>query len=234
MPTQYGYPDYQRVSLSAGYQLYAGNGNIPVNTNLFFGYVGNFPYVSLFANLNASSDFAVIGLTYYSDSSKSLIVGWRNIVRTGTTYSVTQYGNVGPWLNLSYTTKSGNPMSFSALGLYGTTGLANQEMLTSLEVPMFEFNVSLAATNGNETIAPVHVQPGPAKLMLYTTSVKWVAIMSYYDWVSGSYLQVLHMDNNWGVAGGVWDVPMLDAPYQFAVTNNDTVSRSFVGSWLSA
>lgn len=227
-----GFPDYQRVKMASGSQLYVASGSIPVNTELFRTYVGAYPYVNVYADLDASADTARIRLIYTDDSLGTNDVGFRYAIRQGGNFSSVQYASLGPWLYLDYLTLSGNPMSFAGLAVYGSTGPATQPQLASTDVPILEFNQNVAS-NAVYSQSPVHIQPGPATMMLYTTALSFTAVLYYWDYVSAAWVQVWHADNTSGISGVPFSMPMIDAPYKMSVNNTDSVPRGFVCSWQS-
>lgn len=227
-----GYPDYARLSNAGGYLLYRTNGSPPENTVLFQGYVGLWPYINMFTSMNASNDYCRIQLSYFADESFSELTGFRYATRTGASFAITQYGNISPWLRVSYITISGNPISFQEWSIYGTTGYSPQINMTSADVPIFTFNQNVATT-ATFSVSPLHIQPGDASLMLYTTSAKWHAELTYFDFGAASPNQLFHLDDTLSAPGGIWDMPMLDAPHTFLITNDDTVTHQFVGAWTS-
>lgn len=227
-----GYIDYARLSQEGGFQLYADSGSPPENTVLFKGYVGAWPYVNLFTDCNSSSDVCRIAIAYFSDSTFSTQVGWRYAVRTGGMFAATQYANLSSWVVLSYTTLSGNPFPFVELGLYATVAPAKQVGLSSTDVPIIGTNQTIAGPSTG-SVTPGHIQPGDASLMLYTNATAWNANVQYYDYGTPGYLQIFHTDNVISAHGGVYDLPMLDAPHLINFANTGSTSGQFVISWQS-
>lgn len=227
-----GYTDYARLSQQGGFQLYAISGSPPQNTVLLREYIGAWPYVNLFTNCGASSDICRIAIAYFSDSTYTTQVGFRYAVRTGGMFAATQYANLSPWVQLSYTTISSNTFPFTALGLYAAVAPARQVGLSSTDVPIIGTNQTIAGPS-NGSITPGHIQPGSASLMIYTTATAWSVNAEYYDYGTPGYLQIFHADQVTASHGGVFDVPMLDAPHLINFSNNGSTNGQFVISWQS-
>lgn len=228
-----GYPDYARLSRSGGVQLYSATGIAPPYfTELFQGYVGLWPYVTLATTVGASADTALIDINYCSDSTFLVQIGFRRIIRAGGSFGVTQYANLSEWMQFYYSTISGMPIIFNELSLYGSDGYATQFNLTSLDVPIFQFNGSVAATTlVNETIQ--HIQPGPAKLYINTALTTWVINVQYFDYGTNTWLTLAVFNNTKNGTGGVFDMPMIDTPMRLQLDNTTAAAGTFQVSWLS-
>jgi hypothetical protein len=228
-----GYPDYARLSRDGGYLLYDGvNVTPPYSTALFKGYVGSFPYITLTLSCNFGTDAASINIQYYSDATFATAVGRRIINRIGTQFSVTQYVNLSEWAIVYYTTFSGNPVNFIWFTVYGSSGPANQIQLVSTDVPIYQFDNTIAATTVVST-TPQHVQPGRGILSVYTNATSWFVILLYYDIGSGNYLRLLQVDQTIAAKGVQYDVGMLDAPLQISIDNRDASAETFRVSLVS-
>lgn len=231
MPGQ-GYPDYTRLSRSGGYLLYGIAGAPPRFTNLFRGYVGAFPYLTLVTSTDVSADFARIQMNWSPDSSFGSVVGFRYVIRGGSNLAITQYANVTDWLDIFYDTKSGNQFPFTEFSLYGSQAPATQSQLASLDVAIVSTNQPVAA-NGIATLNPLHIQPGNAQILVSPGNTTWFVNIFNYDYTSGAYILDGQLHSSWAGAGGSFSVPMLDAPYKIDLHAGANASGNYNFSWKS-
>ncbi len=210
--------------------------NTPVGsvyfTYLFSGYVGAWPYLIISADLAAGGDTARITINYYSDSTFNQLVGFKYVIRQGGAFSSTQYANLSEWCKIYYETKSGNPMTFTVLGIYGASSPANQMQLVSLDVPIYQLDQSVAAAT-SVTATPIHVQPGPGVLAVFTNAAVWFLTLAYFDYGANAFLRVLQIDNTVAAKGGVFQIAMLDTPMQIVIHNTDASAETFRVSLMS-
>lgn len=220
-----GYPDYQRLDRAGGYLLYGVN-NVtpPFNTRLFAGYVGLWPYITVALSVGNGADTAQIVLSYYTDETFATQVGFRIVNRQSGQFSVTQYANLSEWLIVSYVSKSGNPVPFAEFAVYASVGTANQFQLVSMDVPVFQVNASVGI-GATTTAIPQHVQPGPSVLSISTPSAAWFVEIAYYDYGSGTFILLTHIDQTIAAKGGVFAVAVPDTPIQVSIRNSDTVAQ---------
>lgn len=230
MPT--GYPDYERLARSGGFLLYNASGNLPQLTTLWSGYVGNFPYLNIVINCNSSTDFIQVRTEYYSDSTLTTLVGFRYALRTGSNFSIVQYANISEWAKVSFASQSGNAFPFISFTVFGAQGPAGQIAVSSTDAPIIDNNALIPATT-TQTFFNSHVQPGAATFMVQTAATAWNINISRYDWTTNSYLLRMQLSNAIAVQGGMFDLPMLDAPYKFDIHNSDAAARAFLFMWQS-
>lgn len=233
MPLQ-GYPDYTRLARSGGYQLYEKSGTVPYNTVLFQGYVGLWPYVNLITTSNSSTDHARIHFDYYTDATFSTQNGFRYAIRQGDGFANSQYANLSDWLRVFYDDHTGLVFPFAEFGLYANQGPANQFQLSSLDVPIQQYEASVPAST-TVTLFPGHIQPGAGKFYWSSGSATFAYLISYYDYASDSY-HTQHRFSNVGMPSeGVIDCPMLDTSYRIQITNSDgAAAHTMRMAWLSA
>jgi hypothetical protein len=228
-----GYPDYARLERAGGFLLYgSSNSTPPYNTNLFEGYIGLWPFLTLALSLGVGTDTVQVVIGYYTDETFSTLVGFRLINRQSAQFSVTQYANLSEWVSVRYVTKSGNPAPFASFGVYASTDPATQFHLVSMDVPLFQFDSTIAA-GGTVTQVPQHVQPGPAVLCIFTNAAVWNVQLLYFDFNSNAFLRTLDMDNTIVAKGGVFAVALADVPMQVAIHNSDASTETFRVSLMS-
>jgi len=227
-----GYPDYARLSQQGGVQLFSANGVVPQNAFLFQGYVGSWPYVNLYTDIVAGTDSAQIFLNYHSDSTFTTLVTQRLAIRNNPTLAVTQYANMSPWLSFFYEAQAGTNMTWNPLSLYATTGPANQIELASLDVPIFR-NTAVVPANGSLLFDITKIQPGAAKMIVTSNAATWHINVDYYDFTSNSYLFYAKIDSSWAGSGGVFDMPMIDAPMQLSLVNGTAANQQIFVTWAS-
>jgi hypothetical protein len=228
-----GYEDYARLSQQGAQLLYSGFNVTPAyDTSFFAGYVGSWPYITLRLSLSATADTVEVVLAYYSDSTFSTQVGVQLAVRNSGQLSVTQYSAITPWLAIFYITKSGNPIEFFQISVYATSAPANQFNLVSMDVPIYQSNASVAA-GGGSLVIPQHVQPGPAVLVVSSAVTPWYCEILYYDYGSGTYLTLVHIDQTVVTSGGVFQVALIDTPIQVALHNGSAAAGFMRASLMS-
>jgi hypothetical protein len=226
-----GYEDYTRLSRSGGVLLYGSSAALVNNSFPLTTYVGNSAYTTIAFSGQASTDFVQISMAYFTDNTISQLVGFRRLVRTSGQFSITQYPNLSEWLQVSISTKSGNPFPMGFLGIYASDGYAPQVALASLDVPMLLINASVGATT-TLNLTPQHVEPGNGRLSLRTTATTWAVNVGYYDFTSGGYIFIAGADhNNPGNTPANLAVPILDTPMQVSLVNSDAAAKTFSGSW---
>lgn len=214
-----GYPDYARLSQAGGTQLFAGSGSIPQNTILFKGYVGPWPYVNLFSDPALGSENVTIVLVWFSDATFTTQVAFRYAVRNQFSIAGTQYANLSPWLQFYYVDISGNPISWTLLGLYGATGYATPNQLLSSDAPIQASNAVIAAGT-SLTFNPQHVSHGAATLTVETTLATWFINLFYLTAQTYTLTFQHRISNVQNAGGGSYATPLLDAPYQITVHNS--------------
>lgn len=228
-----GYPDYSRIGLAGGYQLFAVNGTAPENTILFQGYVGNWPYLNLYTNLASGSDFYQFYMVYYSDATFTTQVGFRVAVRETSDFSVTQYGNISNWMVFYYLSKSGAAFTGSNVSLVATAGYVPDFNMASNDVPIFFFSGQItASSNSNEFVQ--HITPGPGHLHWYTTATTWTINVQLYNYGAGAFQTIRVLSNGVELNHGTIDLSMLDCPYQFNLVNGDAANRTYIVTWEPA
>lgn len=227
-----GYPDYARLSQQGGYELFATSSPIPSGVVQFQGFVGSWPYVNLHTNLNNSADAFQFVLVYFADNTFTTQVGFRIATRLGGSFASTQYANLSPWLQFYVVSHSGAAISPLAVGLYATTGSAEQRQLTSLDVPLLSDNPTIPATS-TQTYTPQHIEPGPAVLNFSGPATSWFINIFYWDVTSAAWKLYAQFLSTWAGAGGNWPLPMIDAPVRIDVHNGDAVARQVNITWLA-
>lgn len=219
-----GYPDYQRLTRSGGYLLYGvSNVSPPYGVVLFQGYVGNFAYLTLGLNVNSSTDYMKVVINYFTDSTFTVNVGFRYVIRGGSEFSVTQYANLSEWAQIYYFTKSGNAMPMLSFVLYGSDSPGNQAQLVSNDVPIYQSNSSIAA-GATPTAITQHVQPGNGLLSVSSVVTPWYCELQYYDYGSGAFILLVHIDQTISASGGVFPVGLPDVPIQLALHNGSAAA----------
>lgn len=223
-----GYPDFQRLSRSGQYQIYYGNAVAPpVATPFFEGYVGNFPFINSFQLMGASTDYAQITFAWYSDSTFTTSIGFRVANRGGNNAAYAQYANLSDWLAVYYHTQSGNPMTFNELSLYGTQQPSEPRQLASHDTAMYSFAGNINASTEN-TIAITKIIPGKGLFNMYAGATSWFANFNYYDYGSNSFLNYYSVTHNSFTDSSCHiELPILDTPLQFQVSNQDAAARQF-------
>lgn len=227
-----GYPDYARLSLEGGYTLYSATGNVTNNVQLFRGYVGNWPYINLSTSCGSTTDFTQIAMQYFSDSTFSTMVGFRNAVRFGGQFALTQYANMSDWLIFFLNTKSNNPYPFNDLSLFATVGQGTPIIMPSLDVPVFEKAKIFTASEADQDV-PGHINPGTMQLNFFTAATDWNLTIRHYDYGSGGYQADWQTSQATSPAAFVMDWPQGDYPIRLDVTNNDAASRNFQYSLMT-
>lgn len=227
-----GYPDYARLSAQGGFQLFAVSGTVNSGAILFQGYVGSWPYVNVHTNVNVSADACQVTLVYYSDNTFTTQVGFRVATRIGSSFASTQYSNLSPWLKFYVVSVSGNPMPFLALGLYGTTGYADQKQLASLDVPLLSDNPTIPATSTQSYLLQ-HVEPGDGVMTYSGPAASWFINVWYWDIGTAGYKLYAQFLSSWNGAGGNWRLPIIDAPPRVDVHNGDGVANKVNITWLA-
>ena len=228
-----GYPDYQRLSLAGGYELYsATNKTITQNVVLFQGYVGTWPYLNIDLDVNGGTDHVQVFVSYFSDATFSNNVGFRYLTRAGNSFSSTQVANLSAWAQVGYHSKSGGNVNFNNFGVYATTGPVAGNNLQSQYKPVAYLNESVGA--GSTAITdPSFVIPGPAVFSVSATGTTWYAELRYYDWDTDSILLITHIDQTIYAKGGVWTVGLPDAPVEIALHNGDSADKTMRMSLVS-
>lgn len=227
-----GYPDYARLALEGGFTLFAATGNVTNNTTLFKGYVGNWPYVNVACSCGSTSDFLQIAMQYYSDSTFTTLVGFRNAIRFGGQFSLTQYANMSDWLLFFINTKSNNPYPFGQLTLFATVGQATPVIIPSLDVPVFQKAKIFTASEVDMDV-PGHVSPGNMQLNFFTAATDWNLTIRHYDYGSNAYLADWQTSQATSPNAFTMNWPQGDYPIRLDVTNNDAASRNFQYSLMA-
>lgn len=213
-----GFPDYARLSLAGGTQLFSGTGTIPENAILFQGYVGPWPYLNLFADPTLGAENVTIVIEWFSDATFTTLTAFRYAVRNGQSISGTQYANMSPWVKVFYETASGLAVHWDILALFGATSIATPNQLLSSDAPIQQSNALIAA-NTALTFNPSHVTHGNAQITVETTLATWFINLFYT--AANSYTSTFHhrISSVQNAGGGSYCVPLLDAPYTITVKN---------------
>lgn len=227
-----GYPDYTRLARAGNFEFYSqSNVTPPLSTRFAQTYVGNFPYVTMFTNMAASVDFAEMVIEWYSDATFTQLVGFRIAVRGGGSFAATQYANLSDYLLIFYNTKSGNPMTFSQISIYGTQSPAGQNALESTDVPIFLQSGHINATT-LQTFQIQHISPGPARMNFSCGAASWFVNWQAYSYGAGAY-QTIYQANSSAFTGKNFNIalPALDCPMQIQINNGDATSQNFFCYW---
>jgi hypothetical protein len=229
-----GYPDYARFSRSGQFQLYFGANVTPTYDVPFFqGYVGLWPFINVFTNMAASTDFMQITYLWFSDSTFTTAIAFRAAVRGGNNLAYAQYANLSDWLQVFYTTKSGLAMQFRAISIYGTQQRSGAREIASQDTALSSFNGSVAAST--TLVVPItKIIPGDSLFNLLSGAVGWNLNFFYYDFGLGAYQKYYGMtQNGFTDSAGHIFVPVLDCPLQIQIQNQDTSPRSFNYIWAA-
>lgn len=226
-----GYPDYQRLALEGGVQLYGTNGIPPQNAVLFEGYVGNWPYTSVFTLMGAGSDSFQFHMGYFTDSTFSTIVAEHVFARVSGSFAASQYGNLSDWLKFYYLSNSGLAASASNISVFGVSGWQSNYQMASNDVPLFLFNGSVAAnTVSNQSVQ--HICPSNATFFWHTTLATWTINIQVWDYGSNSFKIFAVVDSTVFKGEGSISVPMIDAPYQIQLDNQTAAAGNFICSLM--
>lgn len=227
-----GYQDYARLSQQGGELLFNLSGNIAVNTPFFEGYVGAWPYFSLFTDCNTSAQSVRVVMEYFDGPSFTNLVGFRYAIRTGASFAITQYGNLSPWLSVFITSTDNNPYPFLQLTGYATTGPYGIMQDQSNDVPIAWWNPTVPATTTNDLIV-VRVTPGPAKLIFTSAANTYTYRHRYFDYGSNAFKTMFVIQGS--ISGDQWqlDAPMFDAPIELEITNTAAAAASYTVSYIS-
>jgi hypothetical protein len=223
-----GYPDYERLGRSGQYQIFYGQNAAPAIAVPFFrGYVGSWPFINSFQNMAASADFAQLTFAWFPDNTFINDIGFRIANRTGNNLAYAQYANLSDWLAVYYHTISGNPMTFSAMSLYGTQQPSEPRQLASQDTGIWEVNTTIAAAT-TVSYALTKVIPGVATLNLWSGAVSWNVNFQYYDYGLNAYQTLYQADQNaFADAAAHIQVPTLDTPMIIQIHNQDAAPRPF-------
>lgn len=228
-----GYPDYARLSQQGGQQLLnITNASPAYFTFLVMAYVGLWPYVNMFTNVAASTDFQLITLGWYTDHTFATQVSQRNAIRTGGSQGWTQYANQTDWLGVYYTTKSGLAIPYTQWSVFATTGPAEQIQLADNSGPITVTDNTLAASS-SLTWNFNAIQPGDGLLTWDTTAASWEVDVNFYNWNLAAFQRQQTLKSGAFQPQGALEVPALDTPSQLVLKNNDTASRVLNVSWFS-
>lgn len=226
-----GYPDYTRLSRGGNVLLAGQGGNLVADSVLFAGYVGNFPYTTLYVNVGVVSNFADFSLIYYTDSTYTQAVGEHDSIRGSGTISACQYANLSEWMRVFIFTNNGSPYDVLWFALYGTSGYASGVLLDAANVPLIVENVTIPASTTNFYYL-TRIRPGPASLFFFPAGNGYVLSVQYYDYSTGLWITTHLFDNVTFPPGFNMDIPMLDAPMRLSVDNTMTSAQQFTFSWL--
>lgn len=227
-----GFPDYARLQTFGGYELVTLAQSIASGTTIYKGYVGTWPYLNIFTGTVTQTDYYQIKLTYYTDSTYTTMAATQSVTRSNVMSTITQRAVLGPWVKAVLTTASGNAITTSALTIYGTYGNAAGVQLHTGSEAIWQLDDSIAG-GATQTYNLVTVSPGPASFHLFAPKAAWAVYISYYSWAASAWAQTHQLDDTIAAHGGVWDMPMVDAPYQVQVYNGATTAQNIVGSWAS-
>jgi hypothetical protein len=143
-----------------------------------------------------------------------------------------QYANLSDWLVVDYLTQSGNDFPFNAFGVYAGLAPATQPQLASLDVPIASTNAAVGASSFL-TINPIHIQPGDAQMTLSPLTADWFVNVFNYDYGTNAVILNTQIHSAWAGKGGVFDIPMLDTPYQIDLHAGVTAVPNYNFSWMS-
>lgn len=227
-----GYPDWTRLARTGQYQLYnQANVAPPVVTPFFSGYVGLFPFINSAQLMAASADFAQIRYSWFSDSTFASQVGFKVANRGGNNLAYAQYANLSDWLQVTYTTKSGNPMTFMELSLYGTQQASDQRQLASHDTAMYSLAGNVAAST-TLTQNLTKIIPGNSLVNIFAGATSWFVNFNYYDFGTNAfqnYYAATH--NSFTDSSCHIQLTALDTPMQIQVANQDAAARQFGVIW---
>lgn len=223
-----GYPDNVRLSRGGQFPLFNGANIAPATVVPFFsGYVGLFPFINSTQNMGASTDFAQITYTWYQDNTFANVVGFRAANRGGNNLAYAQYANLSDWMQVFYHTKSGNPMTFVEISLYGTQQPSEPRQLASQDTGIWEVNTTVAASTTN-TYPLTKIIPGVGTLTLFSGAVAWNVNVQYYDYGLNAFQTLYSLDQNaFADAAAHIQIPVLDTPMQMQFHNQDAAARPF-------
>lgn len=227
-----GFPDYARLSTAGGFELLTQTGSVASGTTIFAGYVGSWPYLNIFTGTVTPTDYYRIVLTYYTDNTYAVMAATQSVTRSNLMSTITQRTVLGPWVKAVLTTASGNPITATAITIYGSYGNAAGVQLHTGSEAIWQLDDTISS-GSTETFNLTTVSPGPAVFALYAPKPVWAAYILYYSWALGALAQTNQFDQTIGLHGGVWVVPMVDAPYQIQIFNGSTSAQEIVASLVS-
>jgi hypothetical protein len=227
-----GYADYARLSQAGGTELAFAIGLVKENFIMFKGYVGAYPYVNLFLDMSTGYQPMQMLLEWYSDATFTNIVGFRFVNRVAGNLSATQYANLSPWLRVYYVTPDGSEVSFATFGLYGATAPALNNQLISNDVPLSSGAPTIAA-GAIENYPAIHVQPGDAQLIVTTAASAYFFVIQYWNYSDNQYDTMYQFDQPTMGAGGSFNTPMIDAPINIRIHNEDAAAQQFTWAIIS-
>lgn len=227
-----GYPDFVRLQTFGGYELLTKTGSVASGTTIFAGYVGSWPYLNIFTGTVTQTDYYQIKLTYYTDSTYSTMAATQSVTRFNLMSTITQRTVLGPWVKAVLTTASGNAITTTGITIYGSYGNAAGVQLHTGSEAIWQLDDTIGA-GLTETYNLTTVSPGPASFALYAPKPVWGAFILYYSWAQSALAQTHQFDQTIGLHGGVWTVPMVDAPYQIQIFNGSTSAQEIVASLIS-
>lgn len=228
-----GYPDYARLSQAGGSELATITGAVTSGQVIFEGYVGSWPYIYLANSTFTPTDNVLITITYYSDSTYTTQASSQGITRSQLMQTITVRAVLGPWAKITVTTASGNAVTFSQITIYGSYARSTGPDLHSGNEVAFQTSASIGA--GTTSTFNIAVTPkGSAVFMLYSPAGLWAAQFYYYSWAAAAVIEIMQLDNSIAAHGGIWTIPVIDAPYSVHITNRATAAQSIIASLTAA
>lgn len=186
--TQPGYEDYARTSLATGKLLARGSQVFSTTTNLYFGYVGPWPYINMFMNITGGNRHYLLQFNYYSDDTFTTLIAGTQSVRQDNNNGYQQYKVLSPYLSVTIIPDSGTPGGNILYAIYGTTGKASAADLATLASNGIEqVNAILSGQQSNFTL--VEIVPGPWTVTWGASVAPCFFQLQRYDWNSAALVE---------------------------------------------
>lgn len=186
--SQPGYEDYTRTSFATGKLLAKGSQVFNVTTNLFFGFVGAWPYINMFMNITGGNRHYLLQVNFYSDSTFTQLIAGVQVVRADDNNCYKQFKVLSPWVSFSLIPDSGTPGGNILYAIYGTTGKASAADLASLSSNGIE-QVNSIVASGQSNFTLVEIIPGPWAITWGASVAPCFIQLSRYDWNSAAFVE---------------------------------------------
>lgn len=231
LSVQPGYPDYARMSLASGFTLSYTNQAFNVNTTLFQGYIGSWPYINHFWDGQAGTDFYQIQIIFSSDSSFSNDVGFYTLYRYSSSTCFKQYKCLSDWVTIQINPITLSNTNVAGITFFGTTGMIVSNDVGSLDVASLEVSNATVNAGATLTFQPFNIFPGKNRLSwLSSQNTGWFLTVSRLD-VSNTFKPIYFSRDIKHGFGADTDIWAPDAPLQVTFRNS-TASASTVYMYL--
>jgi hypothetical protein len=231
-PTE-GYPDYQRMSLSSGYLLGSGSGDIPNTIVVFQGYVGSWGYINEYFQNLQSTDYYQVQVLYFSDATFSTLVAQQLGTRGGANVGARQWPVLTPWVKIQVAVAAPHVADNNIWTFYGSNQLASSAQLGDLDVPILHGSNAIP-TNTTILMIPDHIIPGPAILSVSEAALgSYYTELDYFEYGSLSWLVFLNINDFCYAGGATLKIALPDAPIRARVHNGASVTNT-IGVYIMA